>query len=109
LEKGLREQEERKDCITAVNTDYPVDETTVLRPDLAIVCNNEGEKITTALKAVVEVVFLLREIGERIKPKVYASEGVKYYFSAHPEGGEIKDFVLKGSAYEHLNPERRKF
>jgi Uma2 family endonuclease len=110
IEKQLRNQEECKDCITTIDTDYLVNETTVLRPDIAIVCNNEGEKITTPPKVVIEVVSpSSKEMDERIKPKVYAAEGVKYYFLAYPESGKIKGFVFRGETYEPLDPEGEGF
>ncbi|NPB05446.1 MAG: hypothetical protein GXO08_03600 [Aquificae bacterium] len=97
MEKQLRDQEGCKDCVTAVDADYPVNETTVLRPDLAIVCNGEGEKITKIPKAVVKVVLPSPpKNGRKDKAKVYSVEGVKCYFPAHQKAEKIKDFVFKG-------------
>ena len=106
IEHQLRENEECKDCITTIDTDYIVNEYTVLRPDIAVVCNEEGEKITKTPKLVIEVVSpSSKKMDEEVKPKIYSSEGVKYYFLAYPESGEIKGFTLKGDEYKPLNPE----
>ncbi len=110
IEKQLREEDECKDCIATIDTDYIVNEYTVLRPDIAVVCNEEGEKITKTPKVVIEVVSpSSKKMDEEIKPKIYSSEGVEYYLLAYPESGEIKGFSLKGSEYMPLNPKGNEF
>jgi len=110
IEQQLRGEEECKDCITTIDTDYIVNEYTVLRPDIAVVCGEEGEKITKTPKLVVEVVSpSSKKMDEEIKPKIYSTEGVKYYLLAYPESGEIKGFILKGNEYKSLHPEEDKF
>jgi Uma2 family endonuclease len=110
LEEQLKDNKECKECITTIDTDYVINETTVLRPDIAVVCHNEGEKITTTPKVVIEVVSpSSKAMDENIKPKIYASEGVQYYFLAYPDSGEIKGFILKGGNYKPIKPENDGF
>ena len=110
IEKQLRENEECKDCITTIDTDYIVNEHTVLRPDIAVVCDEKGEKITKTPKLVIEVVSpSSKKMDEEVKPKIYSSEGVHYYFMAYPESGEIKGFSLIGENYKPLQTESGKY
>jgi len=90
LENALRENGECEECITTIDTDYVVNETTVFRPNIAIVCNNEGEKITKTPTLIVEVVSpATKRVDEEIKPMYYAREGVKYYLLVYPEGEKM--------------------
>ena len=110
IERQLREEDECKDCIATIDTDYIVNEYTVLRPDIVVVCNEEGEKITKTPKVVIEVVSLSsKKMDEEIKPKIYSSEGVEYYLLAYPESGEIKGFSLIGGNYKPLQTESGKY
>jgi len=96
IEKQLRENEECEECIDTIDTDYIVNAYTVLRPDIAVVCNEKGEKITKTPKLVIEVVSpSSKRMDEEIKPKIYSTEGVEYYLLAYPESGEIKGFHLE--------------
>jgi len=109
IEKQLRENKECSDCIVTIDTDYVISETTVLRPDIAVVCNETGEKITKTPKLIVEVVSpSSQKMDEEIKPQIYAAEGVKYYLLVNPESGEIKVFTLKRNKYRFLKPSEGK-
>ena len=110
IEKQLRENEECEECITTIDTDYIVNDYTVLRPDIAAVCNEKGEKITKTPKLVIEVVSpSSKRMDEEIKPKIYSTEGVEYYLLAYPESGEIKGFRLEKDRYKPLKPKNGKF
>jgi len=110
IEKQLRENKECSDCIVTIDTDYVISETTVLRPDIAVVCNETGEKITKTPKLIVEVVSpSSQKMDEEIKPQIYATEGVKYYLLVNPESGKVKGFILKSDKYNPLKPSEGKF
>ena len=96
LELQLEEIEDCRDCKITIGTDYIVDEHTVFRPDLALVCNNTDEKITNPPTLVAEVVSpSSKNMDEEIKPMYYAREGVKYYLLIYPESGEMFLKTLK--------------
>ncbi len=98
IELQLEENEECKDCKLVFDTDYVVAEDTVFRPDLALVCNNEGEKITKTPTLIVEVVSpSSKRMDEEIKPLYYAREGVRYYLLVYPEREEMVLKTLKES------------
>ncbi|WP_035003079.1 MULTISPECIES: Uma2 family endonuclease [unclassified Lebetimonas] len=75
-----------EECIVIVEEDYIVNETTVLRPDVAMICNEENNFITKAPEIIVEVISTsTARIDENEKFKIYEKEGVKFYILAYPD------------------------
>jgi Uma2 family endonuclease len=94
LEKGC------ENCAVVPDTDYIVNEQTVLRPNIAVVCNNEGEKIVVTPKIVFEIVSKSTARNDEIvKKKIYETEGVEYYVPVYPEWKKAKIYRLKGNKY----------
>ena len=103
LELQLESNEACKDCKVVIDTDYVVNEYTVLRPDIAVVCDHKGDKITKPPKVVVEVISpSTKKVDEEIKPLIYAQEGVKYLLLVYPEREKMVCLVLKGERYESV-------
>jgi len=101
IELQLEKQEECKDCIVTIDTDYIISENTVFRPDLAVVCSNKGEKIIKTPILIVEVVSpASRKMDEEIKPIYYSKEGVKYYLLIFPDRKEAVFKTLEGGKYK---------
>ena len=92
--------EECQECEVLIEEDYIVDVDTVLRPDIAVVCNDfDPNYITKAPEIIVEIVSpktALRD--EKIKFALYERERVKYYILVYPD-------TLKAKIYRH-NGER---
>lgn len=108
LQQQLEENEECKDCLVTIDTDYIVSEDTVFRPDIAVVCGNKDEKITTTPKLIIEVVSpASRKMDEEIKPLYYAREGVKYYVLIYPQERKmVLKTLTKDRKYKNLNLDR---
>jgi len=102
IELQLEEQQEEcKDCIVTIDTDYIISENTVFRPDLAVVCSNKDEKITKTPILIVEVVSpASRKMDEEIKPIYYSKEGVKYYLLIYPDRKVAVFKTLEGEKYK---------
>ena len=82
INKNLQECEE---CLVVVEEDYIINEETVLKPDVAMICNENNQYITKAPEIVVEIISpSTAKIDEDIKFKIYEKEGVKYYILAYP-------------------------
>ena len=82
-------------CEVLPDTDYIVDEHTVLRPDVSVVCNNKGEKITVTPKVVFEIVSpSSAKVDEITKKGIYEREGVTYYVLVYPHLKKVKVFKL---------------
>ncbi len=87
--------EKCKECEVLPDTDYVVDEHTVLRPDLAVVCNNRGERIVITPKVIFEIVSpSTAKMDEITKKWIYEREKVPYYVLVYPNLKKVKVFVL---------------
>jgi Uma2 family endonuclease len=97
-ELQLENEEDCKNCKLTIDTDYIVNEHTVFRPDLALVCDNFDEKITKPPILIAEVVSpSSKKMDEEIKPMYYAREGVRYYLLIYPESEQLVLKTLKGN------------
>ena len=75
-------------CFSYAELDYIVDEFTVLRPDISIVCQKIKEFIRIAPKMVVEILSPSTAIKDyTIKYEIYEKEGIEFYL--------IVDYNLK--------------
>jgi Uma2 family endonuclease len=73
-------------CIVVAEEDYIVEDDTVLRPDVSVVCGEENDFITKAPEIVVEVVSKsTAKRDEKVKFEIYEKELVKYYILAYPD------------------------
>ena len=82
IARFLDEELENKcpDCTVGIDTDYVIDEHTVVRPDVFIVCGKVERKIFKAPKVIFEVVSEnTAEKDEKLKFELYEREGVEYY------------------------------
>ena len=84
-----------RNCEVLPDTDYIVDEYTVLRPDVAVVYDNKGEKITVTPKVVFEIVSpSTAKMDEITKKGIYEREGVPLYVLVYPHLRKVKIFKL---------------
>ena len=73
------------ECLVVIEEDYIINEESVLKPDVAMICNENNKFITKAPKIVVEIISpSTAKIDENEKFKIYEKEGVKYYILAYP-------------------------
>jgi len=82
-----------KHCKAYIEMDYKVNEETVLKPDLSILCKEDKEErfISIAPDIIVEIVSpSTAKRDEKIKFEIYQNEGVKYYLLAYPNDKKIK-------------------
>jgi len=83
LNKSLKDCEK---CMVLVEEDWIVEDDTILRPNISVVCNEEGDFITKAPEIIVEVVSpSTAKRDEKIKKEIYEKELVKYYILAYPD------------------------
>jgi len=72
-------------CIVVVEEDYIINEETILRPDVSMICKEEIDFITKAPEIIVEVISpSTARIDEKEKFEIYEKEGVKFYILAYP-------------------------
>ena len=87
-------------CEVLYEIDVHLDEDTVVRPDVLVVCNQEGDFIRKAPELIVEIVSpssVRRD--EHLKFELYETEGVQIYIIVYPEEQKAKVFQLKEGRY----------
>jgi len=90
-----------KDCLVVIEQDWKIDEATVLKPDIALICNESNDSyITKAPLIVVEIISQsTAKRDEKYKFELYKKERVLYYVLVYPEDLRAKIFKLDGNDY----------
>jgi len=90
-----------KDCLVVIEQDWKIDEATVLKPDIALICNElNSVYITKAPLIVVEVISKSTALrDEKYKFEIYKKEKVPYYVLVYPEDLRAKIYKLEGNEY----------
>jgi Uma2 family endonuclease len=92
--------EECEKCFVVMEEDYKVDEYTVLKPDVSVICNQMGDYIVKAPEVIVEVISpSTAKRDEKTKFKIYEEEGVKYYILIYPNDLKAKVYKLDNHKY----------
>ncbi len=98
LREQLEECPER--CFVYPELDWIVNEDTVVRPDLMVVCREVEEYLRETPEVVIEVVSPSTiQKDERLKFELYEREGVKIYVLVYPELKKVRAFRLARSRY----------
>ena len=73
-------------CMVLVDEDWIVEDDTILRADISVVCDEKGDFITKAPEIIIEVVSpSTAKRDEKIKKEIYEKELVKYYILVYPD------------------------
>ena len=96
--------EECEDCFVMIEEDYIVDEETILKPDVAVVCNEDIYSfIKNTPKLIVEVISpstIKRD--EEVKFKIYEEEGVEWLILVYPNILKAKLYHLENGKYKKI-------
>jgi len=94
-------QEDCALCEVLYEVDWKVTEETIVRPDIVMVCDDEGEAyLTKAPKIIVEVLSpSTAKKDETVKFDIYEAEGVQYYILVYPDDLRAKVYSLKDGRY----------
>ncbi len=91
-------------CDVVYELDWIVDNHTVLRPDIVIVCDQQEKFITKPPVLIVEVLSPATALKDRnLKYEIYEEQGVPYYIIIDPETKQFNIFVLAESRYKERN------
>ena len=99
----LREQLDKcpQRCYVYPELDWIVDEETVVRPDIMVVCREVEEYLREPPEVVVEVVSPSTvQKDEKLKFELYEREGVKTYVLVYPDIKKVRAFKLARSKYK---------
>ena len=81
--------------------DWIINENTVLRPDISIICKDIKEFLRETPEVVVEVVSKSTvEKDEKVKFEIYKWERVPFYVLVYPDIKKVRVFKLKNKQYD---------
>ncbi|RTZ70817.1 MAG: Uma2 family endonuclease [Aquificaceae bacterium] len=101
IEEQLEECPKR--CYAYQELDWIIDEHTVVRPDLIVVCKRIEKHLKTTPSVVFEIVSQSTAFkDEEVKFKLYEREGVSYYALVYPDLRKMRVFLLKVSKFEKV-------
>ncbi len=90
-------------CYVYQDLDWIIDEHTVVRPDLVVVCKRVEEHLKTTPEVVFEIVSPSTAFkDEQIKRALYEREGVKYYALIYPDLKKMRVFRLREGSYSKV-------
>ena len=94
---------EECDCELYPELDWIIDESNVVRPDLAIYCEDIEKYPTTTPKIVIEILSpSTAHKDEKIKFGLYEKEGVEYYVLVYPDLEKVRIFRLIDEKYKKV-------
>ena len=92
---------ECKNCLVLNEEDWKIDEVTVVKPDVVLVCDEPGDThITKAPRIAIEVISpSSARRDEKTKFELYESEKVPYYLLIYPDDLKAKIYKLENDRY----------
>lgn len=91
-------------CEVVYELDWIVDDTTVLRPDIAVICDDNGDFISKAPALIIEILSPSTAIKDRhVKFEIYEEQKVPYYIIADVDRKSFSIFVWVDGRYEEQN------
>lgn len=89
-----------QDCEVLSELDWQCADDTVVRPDVLIACNLEGEKLLKTPELIVEIISkTTAKRDETLKFELYQKEGVKFYILVYPDLMIAKIYRLVDGRY----------
>ncbi len=90
-----------QECVVLGEADWKVNDDTVLKPDVVLICNETNEAyMTKAPEIVVEVISKSTAKRDEVhKFKIYEEEKVKYYVIVYPSDLKAKVYRLENNNY----------
>jgi Uma2 family endonuclease len=90
-----------KKCLVVAEQDWKINEITVLKPDISLICNETNlSHITKSPLIVVEIISKsTAKRDEKYKFEIYKDERVPYYILVYPNDLKAKIYKLEGNEY----------
>ncbi len=91
-------------CEIVYELDWIVDDNTVLRPDIAVICDDYGDFISKAPALIIEILSPSTAIKDRhVKFEIYEEQKVPYYIIVDIDRKSFNIFVWSDGRYEEQN------
>ncbi|HHH37790.1 MAG TPA: Uma2 family endonuclease [Epsilonproteobacteria bacterium] len=91
-------------CEVLIDADWKIDTTTILKPDVAVVCRDKNPKhISKTPEIIFEVISpSTAKKDEGLKYTIYEEEGVRYYILIYPDDLVAKIYHLSEGKYRKI-------
>lgn len=87
-------------CEVLSEVDWYAANDTIVRPDVLIACNIQGERLVTTPEVIVEIISpSTARRDELLKFELYQNEGVKIYILVYPDEKKAKVYGLVDGSY----------
>lgn len=92
---------ECKECLVFGEADWKINDDTIVKPDVVLICNETNEAyMTKAPEIIVEVISKsTAKRDEKTKFKLYEEEKVQYYIIVYPKDLKAKIYRLENGKY----------
>lgn len=104
----LDKNEENCNCVLFVELDWKINDETVLRPDMMVVCGSpKGQYLDFPPVLVAEILSPGSMKHDRvIKFQIYQEQGVKFYMMVDPIRETVETYELINNRYEQVEKSR---
>jgi Uma2 family endonuclease len=91
-------------CEVLYEMDWIINDTTIVRPDVMIVCNTPpSDFVQVPPVLILEIFSAATRLKDRnVKFRIYEENGVPYYLMADPETQRLEIFELKDNRYREV-------
>ncbi|MEE9396855.1 MAG: Uma2 family endonuclease [Methylococcales bacterium] len=91
-------------CLVLMEQDWKLNESTILRPDVMLVCNEPGDAFVTKHPEIIFEVLSKNSIkkDQNIKFEIYQEEKVPYYIIVSPDDLKASLYRLENNKYSKL-------
>lgn len=105
IEGSLRKQKDNcGDCQVVHELDWIIGNNTVVRPDVAIICDEDGDFISKSPELIIEIISPSTALNDRqLKFELYQEQGVGYYILVDPTTKTKNIFALHNGKYAEHN------
>ncbi len=95
---------ECENCLVVMEEDWKIEDDTVVKPDISLICDEPGESyITKAPELIVEVISpTTAKRDEKTKFRLYKEEKVSCYIIIYPEDCKAKVYRLRDREYDKV-------
>ncbi len=96
-----RSMDECSDCLVFGEADWKVNDDTIVKPDVVLICNETNDAyMTKAPEIIVEVISKsTAKRDEKTKFKLYEEEKVGYYVIVYPDDLKAKVYKIENGKY----------
>ena len=103
--KAAIAEDDSCDCLVIYETDWQISDSTVVRPDIAVLCHGLPEQFIDYSPSVITEILSpsTADKDRTAKRQLYASQGVEVYLMADPETNIVEALRLSSGEYQPID------